>query len=98
EHATAVLTSATLTIGGTIEAMASAWGLAGEEKVEWRRLDVRSPRAHAKAGILYVAAYLPPPGRDGTGSAEQLDEIAALITAAGGRTLGLFSSISGATA
>jgi ATP-dependent DNA helicase DinG len=93
ERSTAVLTSATLTIGGTFEAMASAWGLAGIDEVRWRGVDVGSPFEHAKAGILYVAAHLPPPGRDGTGSAEQLDEIAALITAAGGRTLGLFSSM-----
>jgi ATP-dependent DNA helicase DinG len=98
EHTTAVLTSATLTIGGTFEAMASAWGLAGEDKVKWRGLDVGSPFEHAKSGILYVAAHLPPPGRDGTGSAEQLDEIAGLITAAGGRTLGLFSSMRAARA
>ena len=98
EHTTAVLTSATLTIGGTFEAMASAWGLAGEDKVRWRGLDVGSPFEHAKSGILYVAAHLPPPGRDGTGSAEQLDEIAALVTAAGGRTLGLFSSMRAAKA
>ena len=57
-----------------------------------------SPFHHAKAGILYVAAHLPPPGRDGTGSAEQLTEIAELITAAGGRTLGLFSSMRAARA
>jgi ATP-dependent DNA helicase DinG len=92
EQSTAVLTSATLTIGGTFDAMASAWGLA-DEKVRWRGVDVGSPFEHAKAGILYVAAHLPPPGRDGTGSAEQLNEIEALITAAGGRTLGLFSSM-----
>jgi ATP-dependent DNA helicase DinG len=98
EQTTAVLTSATLTIGGTFEAMASAWGLAGEDDVKWRGLDVGSPFEHAKSGILYVAAHLPPPGRDGTGSAEQLDEIAALITAAGGRTLGLFSSMRAAKA
>ncbi|HEX4587559.1 MAG TPA: ATP-dependent DNA helicase [Mycobacterium sp.] len=98
EHTTAVLTSATLTIGGTFEAMASAWGLAGEDNVKWRGLDVGSPFEHAKSGILYVAAHLPPPGRDGTGSAEQLDEIAGLITAAGGRTLGLFSSMRAAKA
>ena len=98
EHTTAVLTSATLTIGGTFEAMASAWGLAGGDDVKWRGLDVGSPFEHAKSGILYVAAHLPPPGRDGTGSAEQLDEIAALITAAGGRTLGLFSSMRAAKA
>jgi ATP-dependent DNA helicase DinG len=98
EHTTAVLTSATLTIGGTFEAMASAWGFAGEDKVKWRGIDVGSPFEHAKSGILYVAAHLPPPGRDGTGSAEQLDEIAGLITAAGGRTLGLFSSMRAAKA
>jgi ATP-dependent DNA helicase DinG len=98
EQSTAVLTSATLTIGGTFDAMASAWGLAGIDEVKWRGIDVGSPFEHAKAGILYVAAHLPPPGRDGTGSAEQLAEIAALITAAGGRTLGLFSSMRAAKA
>ena len=97
-RSTTVLTSATLTIGGTFDAMASAWGLAGIDEVKWRGIDVGSPFEHAKAGILYVAAHLPPPGRDGTGSAEQLDEIAALITAAGGRTLGLFSSMRAAKA
>ncbi|MGV0794465.1 ATP-dependent DNA helicase [Mycolicibacterium sp. XJ1819] len=98
ERATAVLTSATLTVGGTFDAMASAWGLAGEDDIRWRGLDVGSPFEHAKSGILYVAAHLPPPGRDGTGSAEQLDEIEGLITAAGGRTLGLFSSMRAAQA
>jgi len=96
-----VLTSATLTIGGTFDAMAAAWGLSGGDPGEypaWRGLDVGSPFHHAKAGILYVAAHLPPPGRDGTGSAEQLSEIADLITAAGGRTLGLFSSMRAARA
>jgi ATP-dependent DNA helicase DinG len=100
EQATAVLTSATLTIGGTFDAMASAWGLAGDDdkKAKWRGIDVGSPFEHEKSGILYVAAHLPPPGRDGTGSAEQLGEIEALITAAGGRTLGLFSSMRAAKA
>ncbi len=96
-----VLTSATLTIGGTFDAMAAAWGLTGPDPGEypaWRGLDVGSPFHHAKAGILYVAAHLPPPGRDGAGSAEQLSEIAELITAAGGRTLGLFSSMRAARA
>jgi ATP-dependent DNA helicase DinG len=96
-----VLTSATLTIGGTFDAMAAAWGLAGPDPGKyprWRGLDVGSPFQHAKAGILYVAAHLPPPGRDGAGSAEQLGEIAELITAAGGRTLGLFSSMRAARA
>ncbi|ABM15075.1 ATP-dependent DNA helicase [Mycolicibacterium vanbaalenii] len=106
-HTTAVLTSATLTIGGNFDSMASAWGLTGAadreqdrtgEGAGWRGLDVGSPFDHAKSGILYVAAHLPPPGRDGTGSAEQLDEIAGLIEAADGRTLGLFSSMRAAKA
>jgi ATP-dependent DNA helicase DinG len=101
-RATAVLTSATLTIGGSFDAMAAAWGLADEEDDSppppWRGLDVGSPFDHAKSGILYVARHLPPPGRDGTGSAEQLAEIAELVTAARGRTLGLFSSMRAAKA
>ena len=94
--ATAVLTSATLTVGGSFDAMARDWGLAGgpdETAPKWRGLDVGSPFDHAKSGILYVAAHLPPPGRDGAGAAGQLDEIAGLIEASGGRTLGLFSSM-----
>ena len=75
-----------------------AWGLADTRKplgagsMSVRRFE------HAKSGILYVAAQLPPPGRDGTGAAKQLTEIAELITAAGGRTLGLFSSMRAARA
>jgi ATP-dependent DNA helicase DinG len=101
-RSTVVLTSATLTIGGSFDAMAAAWGLtAGSSDngdARWRGLDVGSPFEHAKAGILYVAAHLPPPGRDGVGSAEQLTEIAELVTAADGRTLGLFSSMRAARA
>lgn len=98
-RSTVVLTSATLTIGGSFDAMATAWGLTGADgDARWRGLDVGSPFQHAKAGILYVAAHLPPPGRDGTGSVEQLSEIAELITAADGRTLGLFSSMRAARA
>ena len=99
EQSTAVLTSATLTVGGSFDAMAAAWGLTGgDQEPQWRGIDVGSPFEHAKSGILYVAAHLPPPGRDGTGSAEQLDEIESLIGAAGGRTLGLFSSMRAARA
>ncbi|OKH69019.1 ATP-dependent helicase [Mycobacterium sp. SWH-M3] len=101
-HTTAVLTSATLSLGGNFEAMARNWGLAGgpdgdDTKPGWRGIDVGSPFEHAKSGILYVAKHLPPPGRDGLGT-ETLDEIAELVTAAGGRTLGLFSSMRAAKA
>ncbi len=59
---------------------------------KWSGMDVGSPFAHARNGILYVARRLPPPGRDGL-PPSYLDEIAGLVEAAGGRTLGLFSSM-----
>jgi ATP-dependent DNA helicase DinG len=58
----------------------------------WSGLDVGSPFDHPRRGILYVAKHLPPPGRDGLPPA-YLTELTELITAAGGRTLGLFSSM-----
>jgi ATP-dependent DNA helicase DinG len=58
----------------------------------WRGLDVGSPFDHPRSGILYVARHLPAPGRDGLAAA-YIDEIGELIEAAGGRTLGLFSSM-----
>lgn len=67
------------------------------ETVRWSSLDVGSPFDHAKSGILYVAKHLPAPGRDGLAPA-YLDEIENLIRAAGGRTLGLFSSMRAAKA
>ncbi|MCF4007426.1 ATP-dependent DNA helicase [Corynebacterium uropygiale] len=85
---TVILTSATLTVGGNFRAMAAAWGL---PRGMWDSLDVGYPFDPARSGILYVARHLPAPGRDGLAPAT-LDEIAELITAAGGRTLGLFSS------
>ncbi len=58
----------------------------------WSGIDVGSPFDHPRSGILYIARHLPPPGRDGLADS-YLDEIAELIEAAGGRTLGLFSSM-----
>jgi ATP-dependent DNA helicase DinG len=88
---TVVLTSATLALGGSFEAAAGSVGLVGKDAPAWDGLDVGSPFDYGKQGILYVAKHLPPPGRDGVSPAI-FDELAALITAAGGRTLGLFSS------
>ena len=87
---TAILTSATLTLGGRFDTVAASLGMGAKE--DWDGIDVGSPFEHAKQGILYVARHLPPPGRDGLGDAT-LDELAELIEAAGGRTLGLFSSM-----
>ena len=89
---TVVLTSATLELGGTFDAVAGTIGLRGEGGPEWRGLDVGSPFNYPKQAIAYVAAHLPPPGRDGA-SDESLAEIEQLVRAAGGRTLGLFSSM-----
>ncbi|GAA1344549.1 ATP-dependent DNA helicase [Saccharothrix algeriensis] len=113
---TTVLTSATLTLGGTFDALARQWGLpaaSAARKAEgaatdreppsdgggprWSGLDVGSPFEHGASGILYVARHLPPPGRDGLPPA-YLDELEGLVTAAGGRTLGLFSSTRAAKA
>jgi ATP-dependent DNA helicase DinG len=58
----------------------------------WRGLDVGSPFSYPKQGILYVAKHLPPPGREPE-RPQMLDELAELMEAAGGRTLGLFSSM-----
>jgi len=58
----------------------------------WTGLDVGSPFDHPRSGILYVARHLPPPGRDQLPEA-YVRELEELIEAAGGRTLGLFSSM-----
>lgn len=90
-----ILTSATLTIGGSFDALARAWGLPPADDdpgASWRGLDVGSPFDYPRSAILYVARALAPPGRDGPATAA-LDEMAGLIEAAGGRTLGLFSSM-----
>jgi ATP-dependent DNA helicase DinG len=92
-----VLTSATLELGGSFEPVARQLGLAGDEAPEWTGLDVGSPFDYPKQAILYVARRLPPPGRDGA-APQAMDELAALVEAAGGRTLGLFSSMRAAEA
>jgi ATP-dependent DNA helicase DinG len=65
----------------------------GDERdaLPWVGLDVGSPFDYAQQAILYISRHLPPPGRDGLGE-RTLDEIASLVDAAEGRTLGLFSS------
>ncbi|MFC7489150.1 MULTISPECIES: ATP-dependent DNA helicase [unclassified Knoellia] len=97
EDRTVVLTSATLELGGTFDAVAGTIGLRGEGSPKWTGLDVGSPFDYPQQGIAYVAKQLPPPGRDGA-APETMDEIEALVRAAGGRTLGLFSSMRAARA
>ena len=126
----AILTSATLKIGGNFDNVAGTLGLypaeradrfegerpdrtamieaesdgtsaaAVDEKADhpipWQALDVGSPFDYPKQGILYTAKHLAAPGREL--AEEQFAEIAELIAAAGGRTLGLFSSMRAADA
>ncbi|WP_037960325.1 ATP-dependent DNA helicase [Streptomyces violens] len=102
EDRSVVLTSATLKLGGDFNGVAASLGLApegtqGEDVPPWKGLDVGSPFDYGKQGILYVAKHLNQPGREGTRT-DMLDELAELVEAAGGRTLGLFSSMRAAQA
>ena len=57
----------------------------------WRGLDVGSPFDYSDQALLYCAAHLPDP-RSRDYEAAMLDELEALVRAAGGRTLALFTS------
>jgi ATP-dependent DNA helicase DinG len=82
-NVTAVLTSA------TIAQMAE--NRLGLPKATTDRLDVASPFPYKDHAMLYCATKLP--DRRSAGAEEAIaDELAALITAAGGRTLALFTS------
>jgi ATP-dependent DNA helicase DinG len=80
---TAVLTSATIPTS-----LAHRVGLAASSV---DAIDVGSPFDYANNALLYCAIHLPDP-RSPLRAAATHDEIAALITAAGGRTLALFTS------
>jgi ATP-dependent DNA helicase DinG len=80
---TAVLTSATIP-----PRLAVRVGLPAEGHDE---LDVGSPFPYPDNAVLYCAAHLPDP-RNPAYEAALHEEIAALATAAGGRTLALFTS------
>jgi ATP-dependent DNA helicase DinG len=81
EKPTVVLTSATLTTGS-----ASNLGAGAPDEV-----DVGSPFDFEDNALLYCATHLPEP-RSGEFEEATWDELERLITAAGGRTLALFTS------
>ncbi|GAA3708709.1 ATP-dependent DNA helicase [Streptomyces tremellae] len=102
EDRSVTLTSATLKLGGDFNGVGASLGLApegtgGDEVPQWKGVDVGSPFDYRKQGILYVARHLNTPGREGSRT-DMLDELAELVEAAGGRTLGLFSSMRAAQA
>lgn len=80
---TAILTSATIPPG-----LPARLGL---PPGTYDTCDVASPFAYRDQALLYVARHLPDP-RDPSFEAAMLDELEALIRAAGGRTLALFTS------
>jgi ATP-dependent DNA helicase DinG len=80
---TGILTSATLPPG-----LAGRIGLASDEVDE---LDVGSPFDYPNQALLYCALHLPDPRHAGF-EAAAVDELVALIRAAHGRTLALFTS------
>ncbi|MDR2566201.1 MAG: ATP-dependent DNA helicase [Bifidobacteriaceae bacterium] len=89
DRATAVLTSATLALGGSLEPAADAAGLAPGE---WDGLDVGSPFDYRRQAILYLAGDLPEPGRDDSHREAQHRRLRELLEASKGGALGLFTS------
>ncbi|AMD88621.1 ATP-dependent helicase [Actinomyces radicidentis] len=85
----AVLTSATLALGGSFDSMVHALGLTLSD-APWDGIDVGTPFDYARQGILYTPTHLPKPGFGISEAA--LDEVLALAEASQGGMLGLFSS------
>ena len=104
-----IATSATLSVGNSMDAMARSIGftVGGDEDAtsddgdidpsNVAMLDVGSPFDFANQGVLYLPKHLPEPGREGV-RPDVLEELGELIDAAGGRTLALFSSWRGVEA
>jgi ATP-dependent DNA helicase DinG len=101
-NVTTVLTSATLAVGGSFEPAAARLGLdrtgavgpdadGSDPGPAWRGIDVGSPFDYGRHALLYCAAHLPDPRAPGY-EAAMLAELTGLVTAAGGRTLALFTS------
>jgi ATP-dependent DNA helicase DinG len=82
-HRSAVLTSATIP-----SSLPARVGLPEDRRDV---ADVGSPFDYAHQGLLYCAMHVPDPRADGYREAVH-DELVELITAAGGRTLALFTS------
>lgn len=93
---TLIATSATLAIGSDFTPIQHTLGQDGPEVVT---VDVGSPFDYPKQGMLYIpkAPFPEPVGKDRTAHTEAvLDEVLHLVTAAGGRTLALFTTTVGA--
>jgi ATP-dependent DNA helicase DinG len=99
-----IATSATLAVGRHFDSIAKNIGFVVDAEGDAEEmnsdefdpsnvqmLDVGSPFDFASQGVLYLPKDLPEPSREGVNTAVY-EELVELITAAGGRTLALFSS------
>ncbi|HWB70702.1 MAG TPA: ATP-dependent DNA helicase [Egibacteraceae bacterium] len=89
-----IATSATLSVAGDFSA--TAWRLGLRDPAAWTGVQVDSPFDYPRQGLLYCAVHLPDPRQRGF-SAAMHHELEALVAAAGGRTLALFTSRSAMT-
>ncbi|MBP3222587.1 MAG: ATP-dependent DNA helicase [Actinomycetaceae bacterium] len=86
-----ILTSATLKLGGSFDAIAARIGFAFPDSRVWKAVDVPSPFDPRRQGICYIASHLPEPAK-GIISDDVLDEIVRLMKASSGGAMGLFTS------
>ena len=101
----AILTSATLSMGGRFETMADRLGFIGQPLEDdpfaadikdpiprtYQALAVETSFRHQEQGLLYIAAHLPDPRNDAY-PIVAADEVEHLVEAAGGRALVLTTS------
>jgi ATP-dependent DNA helicase DinG len=89
-NVTTIGTSATLSLGGSLDPVASRLGL-GRDGHTYDAKRVRSPFDFDRQSLFYVAADLPKPSHDDWPAAVN-DTIAKLVSASGGRALLLATS------
>jgi ATP-dependent DNA helicase DinG len=86
-YSSTVLTSATLTVAGSLSFLSGRLGL---DDFETESLD--SPFDYQSQSLLYVSDHLPPPTQSGDFNRAAADVITAIIKASMGRALVLFTS------
>jgi len=97
EGRTFIATSATLVVGNDFSPIARRLGFGNSTTLE--AIDVGSPFDYPSQGMLYIPerGFPEPVGKERTEhTAAVLDELSALVCAAGGRTLALFTTTVGA--
>lgn len=91
EDTPAILTSATLALGGNFEHIARQVGFSLPSQGQWQGLNLPTPFQPKKQAICYIASDLPEPNQEGY-SDTAFEYMLRLIQASGGGALGLFTS------